>query len=222
MNSKEITLWINERWYQALSERLNGSTLEEYLQGVLDQMCRQLPEYESINRMIQVEEEQARLEREAAMRFAVFRVTEDKASSYFLVRENVDMIHAATRLRLFIRMRPESPDTQYKEFFNRVEPLTQKQFQGFVSERRRNTGRVTGAFHVNFDRGTFDTLHPTEGWYRFYIRDVTTTAYFAMKRSYARWDERWAVFEDRLDGKELPCDEEEETAEEDPAPTLQI
>lgn len=203
MSSKELVLWIDERWYQALNDQLGNQTLEEYLHGVIDQMCTQLPDYKTIQETIRQETEQARLEQEAAMRFAVFRVTENDNASFFRVKEKVDMIQAASRLRLYVRMRPESPETQYREFFNRVEPLTRAQFDSFVSERRENTGRVTGAFHINFDQGTFDSLHVTEDWQRFHIRDVTTAAYFAMKRAYTCWDQRWEIFEDRLDGKQI-------------------
>ena len=46
MPSKEISFWINERWYNALSKYLKNETLEEHLEDVIDQMCNQLPEHE--------------------------------------------------------------------------------------------------------------------------------------------------------------------------------
>ena len=51
VNSKDITLWIDERWYDALSKHLKDETLEEHLENVLDEMCNQLPqrEYERIS-----------------------------------------------------------------------------------------------------------------------------------------------------------------------------
>ena len=50
MNSKDITLWIDERWYDALNRHLKDETLEEHLEKTIDEMCRQLPgqEYERI------------------------------------------------------------------------------------------------------------------------------------------------------------------------------
>ena len=56
-------------------------TLEEHLESVLDEMCSQLPqrEYERISQCIWRESQQAKQEREAARRFAVFHVTEDMA-----------------------------------------------------------------------------------------------------------------------------------------------
>ena len=54
MRGREITLWIDERWYDALSKQLKGETLEEHLEKILDEMCNQLPqrEYERISHLI--------------------------------------------------------------------------------------------------------------------------------------------------------------------------
>ena len=45
MSSRELVLWIDERWYQALNDQLCNQTLEEHLHGVIAQMCTQLPNY---------------------------------------------------------------------------------------------------------------------------------------------------------------------------------
>lgn len=52
MNSRDITLWIDERWYDALTKHLKGKTLEEHLEDVIEEMCNKLPqqEYESKER----------------------------------------------------------------------------------------------------------------------------------------------------------------------------
>ena len=54
MSSREISFWLDERWYNALSKRLKDETLEEHLEDVVDEMCNQLPqrEYEQISREI--------------------------------------------------------------------------------------------------------------------------------------------------------------------------
>ena len=39
MNSREMTIWIDERWYDALSRHLKDETLEEHLEDVIDEMC---------------------------------------------------------------------------------------------------------------------------------------------------------------------------------------
>lgn len=64
MSSREISFWIDERWYDALSKQLQGETLEEHLEDVVDEMCNQLPqrEYERISREIWQENQLRRQE----------------------------------------------------------------------------------------------------------------------------------------------------------------
>ena len=59
MRGREITLWLDERWYDALSKQLKGETLEEHLENVLDEMCNQLPqrEYERISHELWAEQQ---------------------------------------------------------------------------------------------------------------------------------------------------------------------
>ena len=66
MNSKDITLWIDKRWYDALSKHLKDETLEEHLEDVIDEMCNQLPqrEYERISAEIWQEDQEERKARE--------------------------------------------------------------------------------------------------------------------------------------------------------------
>ena len=46
MNSRDITLWLDERWYNALSCQLKkkDTTVEDELNEYLDAMIDQLPE----------------------------------------------------------------------------------------------------------------------------------------------------------------------------------
>ena len=66
MSSREITLRIDEHWYDALTKLLNGETLEEHLEDVLDDLCNQIPqrEYERISALIWRETQQDRLEQD--------------------------------------------------------------------------------------------------------------------------------------------------------------
>ena len=92
MNSKDITLWIDERWYDALSKHLKDETLEEHLENVLDEMCNQLPqrEYERISHELWAEQQAEKEAREATRRFAVFHVTEGGSADYFLTEEHME------------------------------------------------------------------------------------------------------------------------------------
>ena len=66
MSSREITLRIEEHWYDPLSKQLKGETLEEHLEDVLDELCDQIPqrEYDRISVLIWRETQQDRLEQD--------------------------------------------------------------------------------------------------------------------------------------------------------------
>ena len=104
MRGREITLWLDERWYDALSKQLKGETLEEHLENILDEMCNQLPqrEYERISHELWAEQQAEKEAREAARRFAVFHVTESGSSDYILAEENLELLRVACRLRSYI------------------------------------------------------------------------------------------------------------------------
>ena len=205
MSSREISFWIDERWYDALSKRLKDETLEEHLEDVVDEMCNQLPqrEYERISREIWQEDQLRRQEQEANRRFAVFHVTERGEERYFQVETPLEFLQIASKLRAYIRMAPEAQPMRFAGLFSHGKQLTQEQFRTFASERMENTGRVTGAFDIDLDKGLIDALSIMDGWQCFRIKDVSTAAYFASKRSDASMDERWRVFLDHLSGKQL-------------------
>ena len=77
MIGKEVIIWLDRRWYDALNEHLKGETLEEHLEEVIDQLCNRLSEheYKRISQEIWQEEQANKREQEAARRFAVFHVT---------------------------------------------------------------------------------------------------------------------------------------------------
>ena len=77
------------------------------------------------------------------------------------------------------------------------------EYNAYVQERLENTGRVVGAFDIDLDAGRFDALHIMDGWQCFRVQDISSAVYFAMKKSGVRQEERWKVFLDRLDGKQL-------------------
>lgn len=205
MIRREITLWVDERWCKALEKHLLDGTVAEQLEEYIDELVNKLPEkvYERISSEIWQERQQAKMETEAARRFAVLHVTEGGSSTYFVAEERLEMLQVAYRLRNYTRKPPESQPKHFIGMFSRGERISLEQFQTFVNERLENTGRVTGAFDIDLDRGRFDALHIMDGWQCFRTRDVSTAVYFAMKKSAASQDERWRVFLDRLEGKQL-------------------
>lgn len=190
---------------QSIEKHLLDGTVAEKLEEHIDELVNRLPKnvYERISSEIWQEREQAKMDAEAARRFAVLHVTENGESTYFVAEENLEMLQAAARLRSYTRKPPENSPARFTGMFSRGEKISREQFQTYVNERLENTGRVTGAFDIDLDRGRFDTLHIIDGWQHFRIQDVSTAAYYAMKKSNTVWGEREHIFLSRLDGKQL-------------------
>lgn len=141
MRGREITLWLDERWYDALSKQLKGETLEEHLENILDEMCNQLPqrEYERISHELWTEQQAEEEAREAARRFAVFHVTENGSSDYILAEEKLELLSTARRLRSYIRKPPDEAPYRFVETLLHTQRISQEEFNSYVSERLDNT-----------------------------------------------------------------------------------
>ncbi len=169
MRGREITLWLDERWYDALSKQLKGETLEEHLENILDEMCNQLPqrEYERISHELWAEQQAEEEAREAARRFAVFHVTENGSSDYILAEEKLELLSAARRLRSYIRKPPDEAPYRFVETLLHIQRISQEEFNSYVSERLDNTGRVVGAYDIDLDSGDMEAVSIMDGWKRF-------------------------------------------------------
>lgn len=147
MASREISLWTDERWYNALSKHLKGETVEEHLEDIIDEMCNQLPEheYKQISEAIWREEQERKQAQEAARRFAVFHVTESGNSTYFMADENLDMLQTAVHLRSYTRKPTENTPEHFTGMFSRGEKISRKRYDSYVAERldKRTNGQIS-------------------------------------------------------------------------------
>lgn len=210
MMGKEVVLWLDERWYNAINKHLKDETLEEHLEEVIDQLCNKLPEHEyaRISHEIWEEDQQAQKEAEAGRRFAVFHVREQGQENTFRVEENLDMLQAARKLRSHLQNASDQPQGKFADTFRSAVPITNREFNASLMERLEDTGRVTGVFDIDMDAGTFSALHSTSGWQTFTSRAASTAAYFAMKKDGEPWDARLQTFIHRLQGKQINSDYE--------------
>ena len=192
MSSREIVLWLDERWYDALERHLKNETLQERLESFLDELCNHLLpdyEYEQISKEVYEERMERDVQREAARRFAVFRVIERGEQSFFLVEQPIDILAAARAMRHYVSGESAS---DFRHYYATAADITPEEYERYVIERTENTGRVCGAFDIDFDAGTIDALNITDGWHRFAIRDVRTAAYHADRKSNESPDDRLA------------------------------
>ena len=206
MNSREITLWIDDRWYDALCRYLKDETVEDKLNDYLDELVNQLPlhEYERISAEIWQEEQQAKLEEEVSRVFSVFHIRENGGDRFLQLERGVEFLEAARLLRACLRAR--SGAAGYQKLLRRSEEITAGQFQQMAVTRMENTGKVTGAFELDFDRQQFSALHIMNRWKVYRMKDVSAAAYHAHRKSYSSEQERWRRFLDHLNGKDLTHD----------------
>lgn len=203
MASREIVLWLDERWYDALERHIRGETLQDKLENYLDELCNTLlpyNEYEQIGKEIYQEQMEQAAEREAARRFAVFRVTEHGEQSCYLVDEPVNFLVAARSLRSYVR---SGLDAGFRNYYAATKGITEQEFAKYARDRYEGTGRVVGAFDIDLDAGTFTELEAERGWYRYAIKDVCTAAYHADRRKHELPELRLGYLTAYLNGREL-------------------
>ena len=205
MSSREIVLWLDERWYAALERHLKNETLPERLDDYIDELCKHLLpdyEYEQISKEVYEERVEREAQREADRRFSVFRVTERGEQNCFLVEQPIDLLAAARSMRHYNR--EENTGSDFRHYYATATDIPQDTFNTYAQERRENTGRVVGAFDIDLDAGTFASLDAAEGWRAFAVRDVSTAAYHADRKNYESNAERTEKLLGYLAGKELP------------------
>lgn len=204
MNSRDITLWLDERWYDALSRQLKkkDTTVEDELNECLDAMIDQLPEQvrEKISREIWEEDQRQREATEAARRISVFRVTQDGRTDHLLTQGTipVDVLHTAVALRSYLLAKGNSTQ-RFAERLHSVVDIAPEVFQDYAGELMRRTGRVTAVLDIDLDRGEFSTLDALNGWETYTIRDVSTAAWHANRKDHLKWERRLDIFAGRLE-----------------------
>ena len=153
------------------------------------------------SREIWQEDQEKRQAREAEEKIAVFHVTENAESVYFSVAESLELLQTAVHLRNYLS--DENKDTKFAAMFPHGEKITQEQFNAATAERTENTGRVTGAYELDFDARTFSALNIMDGWKVYAMQDIAAAARQSFQEAEISEDARWRIFLDRLEGQEL-------------------
>ena len=202
---EEIVLWIDQRWKNAIEKHLKGETLQEHLENVLDELCNQLPkqEYERISHEIWQEDLAARQAEEAARTYAAYHVTENGQEWYFKTTPGEELLTAAQKLRNYTMRRNNTASDLFIKMFADGRPISAEEYDRLVALRMENTGKVIGAFDINFDKWEFSAVNTMDGWQSWFMRDVSTAAYHANRSQLASNDERWRKLLGHLDGKEI-------------------
>ena len=203
MSSREIALWLDERWYQALSRQWENETVEDKLNGYLNQLIGQLPERvrERISGEIRDEEQQRKQALDAVQKFSAFRVTENGVTEHFRMDRPVGLLETARCVRTTLRQEPGP--RPFREMFHRPESITAEEFDTMAAARSAQSCKVAAAFDINFDRMEFSTVHPFTGWATYKLNDVSTAVWHAERCGSYEWAVRQARLVEKLAGREI-------------------
>lgn len=204
MKSREINLWLDERWYQALTQQLEVEKLEDKLNEYLEDLVRLLPTpvYEKIIEEIREEERQMEQTLAASQKYAAFRVTENGREEYFRLDQNYELPQASRALRKYLRQGPGEGVHSFSELFPGREAITHEESDRMGGLRMENTGRVTGVFEIDFDKREVSTVD-ADGWKTWSMQDVSAAVYHAYRKKYLCGEQYMARFLGKLDSREL-------------------
>ena len=203
MSSKEIALWLDERWYQALSRQLGKETVEDKLNDYLNQLIDQLPERvrERISGEIRDEEQQRKQALDAVQKCSAFRVTENGVTEHFRMDRPVGLLETARCVRTTLRQEPGP--RPFREMFHRPESITAEEFDTMAAARSAQSCKVAAAFDIDFDRMEFSTVRPFTGWATYKLNDVSTAVWYAERCGSYEWAVRQARLVEKLAGREI-------------------
>ena len=201
---EKIVLWIDRRWLTAIEKHLNGETLQEHMEDVLDELCNQLPEreYARISKAILAESAAAREREEAAQTWSAYRVLENGEEWYFKVTHGEELLDAVEKLNRYLNT-PADTGGKFIRLFSRGTLLTPEEYQQMLAERMENTGKVTGVFELNFDKREFSAVHIMDGWRTWAMQDVSAAAEQAFQDKTLSVDDRYRILLSHLDGREI-------------------
>lgn len=206
-NSYSAEVWLNEHRWDALEEALEqeGTSIEKHLQNYLIDLYREMVPWEQIEQieaLVQQENLKEFQEREARKVFSIFRLWEAGRSLYLATENPTDALSAAQILRECLRAGTVRSEDYVKKIRGAYS-ISSERFDELVQSRLENTGRVAGAFVLDFDFQVFSTLLIADGWKTYRFQDISAAAYHAFRKEGLTHEKRLPKFLERLNGREL-------------------
>lgn len=202
MNSKPLEIWLDERWYEALSQHLENETVEEKLDNYLDELISQLPEHvrEKISGEIRAEDQQRQQELEASRRYSAFRVTEGGITEHFRTEKAVEMLVSASYVRRWLRQTERRP---FQEMLSGGENISAEEFGQMAAGCVEGDRKITGVYDVDLDTKEFSAVRPIHGWITYRLKDVSTASWHSYRTGSYDRERREARFMEKLTGREI-------------------
>ena len=137
------------------------------------------------------------------MSTAGFHITEDCAEVYLQNESGMEFFQLARRLHDYLRQEQRLPARSLLEATDGCKEISREAFDTLAKRRMENTGEVSGLFELNFDARTISALNIMDGWKVYAMQDIADAAAQAFQEAEISEDDRWRIFLDRLDGREL-------------------
>jgi hypothetical protein len=203
---ESLALWLYGYKLDALERVLteSGKNTQTVMQARLEELYRQyvpVRDRIQINERIEGERLAAEQRAEESRRVSAFHVTGNGADMYFKTDRGYELLETARRLRLYLRK--DFITDSYAESYAGCKQITADEFDALVGERMDNTGKVVGAFDIDFDKREFSAVNIMDGWQTFAMGDVSAAAYYACRGDRLTTEQRWTRLLEKLDGKEI-------------------
>ena len=202
MSSREIVLWLDERWYQALTRQLEVEKLEEKMNEYLDDLIRQLPApvHDTIMEELREELQRQKQEQESSQKYSAFRVTENGVTEHFRVEQAVRMPDAASYVRRWLRQTERCP---FREMLSGRENISAEEYDQMAAGRVGEDRKITGVYDVDLDAREFSTVRPDLGWITYRLKDVSTASWHSYRSGSYDRERREARLMEKLVDKEI-------------------
>ena len=201
MAELEIKLKLDERLYEALDRHLLDG-IQAKMEELLDELVTDVvPEEEYVQITNEIE-----AEKKWQNAYAVFHMTEGGGELYYRVNRPLELLDAVAGACAHITARGQSPELRFCDYYQSAVAISKGAFDDAVTARMNNTGAVSGAFEIDFDRGEFSAFHIMDGWKTFRMEDVCNAMRKVAEIEGLDRDEMFRTLTDQLNGKELRYD----------------
>lgn len=209
MGDTSIELWLNQYQYDALKRILAKAetSVETVMQARLMEFYMQtVPEHErfSINNRIEGERLAEERRAEERRRFSVFRIVEDRQARCIECEHPFDLLNTALQTRRYLRHELGTESASFADYLLQSgKSISEKEYAERTGQYIDGSPNVTGVFDIDFDKGDFLTAQRNSGWTGFILKDVMTAVYHAYRKEDRSFKEKWGIFLERLDGRQM-------------------
>lgn len=232
MGSIDVSIYYDQHRIEAMERILKSQDkkLDDEIQKQMDALYMSIvPEQErvGIEEKIRQEAIQRAAENEAARRFALVHLHDAEMDYHLLTEMHNEFIHSARLYRVVtkdIQSLLGRGGQSTLSVLNRMriaymghEELTPEDFARLV-ENAPNDHRITAMVEFDFENWTVSACESSDNhWWTYNLKDVCTAVFYADRKLRLSNQTRRKIFDNRLVGKEIDFDQEEDiTPAEEP------